>query len=834
MAAAAASAARSPAGPGAVAAAAASREPSSAGRPGLAFGLGRPPRSAPQGRGGGGGGVGGGRERPGSPWELVRPSVTELSRAVRSNILCTVPGCGKVLPNPPALGMHLSKAHRLEQDGKNNPVMKKNSKAVQKYYCCPIEGCPRGPERPFSQFSLVRQHFMKMHAEKKHKCDKCSNSYGTIWDLKRHIEDCGKTFQCTCGCPYASRTALLSHIYRTQHEIPVEHRDPPSKKRKAETSASHQLLGEKGKEATANIHNGCINSKDSETSEIKLAASFEDVSPSYTTKQTQTQPKNAPKLLLPKPKVALVKLPVMQLTHLPVFVSAPESSIKPVVVTVDDKGSVMSTVHLMPVSVGVTMPAVEAKELGFKNTVNFCKTKNPGSIEPVSTGIQVNLGKCASDNPMHSVKTILYKNGICSTNVQTDLSYISPSLVPSATWPADSSVSSCSQTDLTFSSQVLLPINVQTQTLLPSSKLTSSIAAQTDTLGQACFHPCGISRETQTNRSQSQKGLDGRGQMDQAVMCSDIFDSVSSSFNDTSPVALPNNSLMSEDLAQNLLQRGSCKPLSQSTKCEPVINFSGQSSILSQQVMTDNQTQTMELLSDLETIFSSNSAGQPLDNRSLLTDANSGAGTLLPAGPGQNTGIDFDIEDFFTASDIQTQTEETRLGNLNPEPVLESLDIETQTDVFSDNAALSYGCRGNPNFLGLEMFDTQTQTDLNFFLDSPYLPLGSILKQSAFSMSTDSSDTETQTEVHFSERNACSQMAESKVQLSSTETQTMNSCFETLGSLFLTSNETQTAMDDFLLADLAWNTMESQFSSVETQTCAELCSLFQNSDKASH
>ena len=91
-------------------------------------------------------------------------------------------------------------------------------------FCCPIEGCPRGPDRPFSQLSLVKQHFMKMHAEKKHKCSKCSNSYGTEWDLKRHAEDCGKTFQCTCGCPYASRTALQSHIYRTGHEIPAEHR----------------------------------------------------------------------------------------------------------------------------------------------------------------------------------------------------------------------------------------------------------------------------------------------------------------------------------------------------------------------------------------------------------------------------------------------------------------------------------------------------------------------------------------------------------------------------------------------------------------------------------
>ena len=119
------------------------------------------------------------------------------------------------------------------------------------------------------------------------------------------------------------------------------------------------------------------------------------------------------------------------------------------------------------------------------------------------------------------------------------------------------------------------------------------------------------------------------------------------------------------------------------------------------------------------------------------------------------------------------------------------------------------------------MFDTQTQTDLNFFLDSsPRLPLGSILKHSSFSMSTDSSDTETQTDGISTAKNLPA--LESKVQLNSAETQTMNSGFETLGSLFFTSNETQTAMDDFLLADLAWNTMESQFSSVETQTCAEL------------
>ena len=47
-----------------------------------------------------------------------------------------------------------------------------------------------------------------------------------------------------------------------------------------------------------------------------------------------------------------------------------------------------------------------------------------------------------------------------------------------------------------------------------------------------------------------------------------------------------------------------------------------------------------------------------LDNRSLLSDTNTGLDTQLPSGPAQNPEIDFDIEEFFSASDIQMQTEE--------------------------------------------------------------------------------------------------------------------------------------------------------------------------------
>ncbi|XP_008063165.1 ATM interactor [Carlito syrichta] len=660
---------------------------------------------------------------------------------------------------------------------------------------------------------------MKMHAEKKHKCSKCSNSYGTEWDLKRHAEDCGKTFQCTCGCPYASRTALQSHIYRTGHEIPAEHRDPPSKKRKMENCLQNQKMSNKTIESLSNQPIPRSDTQELEASKIKLVASLEDSCASNARKQTLTTPPRHPqKLLLPKPKVALVKLPVMQFSPVPVFVPTADSLAQPVVLGVD-QGSAAGAVHLLPLSVGTLILGLDSEASAPKESLPLSKIVSPVAVEPVRTGVQVNLGKSPS-NPLQELGTTCQKNSISSINVQTDLSYASQHCVPSSQWAgADSCVSSCSQTDLSFDSQVSLPISVHTQTFLPNSKVTSSIAAQTDVFADACFQSGGISRETQTSRMQSPAG--DHVQMDQAGMCRDIFESVHSSYS----VATDNiigSSLVADTVAHGLLPQNNPKTLHDDLgKSAPIINFSAQNSILPSQNMTDNQTQTIDLLSDLENILSSNLPGQTLDNRSLLSDTNPGPDTQLSSGQTQNPGIDFDIEEFFSASNIQTQTEESELSTMNTEPVLESLDIETQTDfLLADTSAQSYGCRGNSHFLGLEMFDTQTQTDLNFFLDSsPHLPLGSILKHSSFSMSTDSSDTETQTEGISTAKNIPA--LESKVQLNSTETQTMSSGFETLGSLFFTSNETQTAMDDFLLADLAWNTMESQFSSVETQTCAE-------------
>lgn len=46
--------------------------------------------------------------------EMIKPTITELTKEVRTNILCTVEGCGKILPNTPALNMHLVKSHRVK------------------------------------------------------------------------------------------------------------------------------------------------------------------------------------------------------------------------------------------------------------------------------------------------------------------------------------------------------------------------------------------------------------------------------------------------------------------------------------------------------------------------------------------------------------------------------------------------------------------------------------------------------------------------------------------------------------------------------------------------
>ncbi|KAK3570933.1 hypothetical protein QTP86_030716 [Hemibagrus guttatus] len=732
--------------------------------------------------------------------EIIKPSITELTK-VRTNILCTVQGCGKILPNTPALNMHLVKSHRVKE-GIFNPTVRKNMKGSQKLYCCPIEGCPRGPNRPFSQFALVKQHFMKMHAEKKHKCLKCSNGYSTEWDLKRHAEDCGRTYSCTCGCPYASRTALLSHVYRTGHEVPKEHRYPPVKKRKMEKlSRSATKLKPNGQTYEMEVTEGAVPAE---------GASHTPDLP----QRNSVNSKSLQKLLLPMPKMALVNVPVMQLAHLPVLLPPAESgALRSVVLTVDTQGSV-STLHLMPQSLGTVVPPLNTKS--FKETTPVSRS----NLDAISTGIQVNLENLVSVD--ESVSDLGSRSKSTSSNIQTDISFLSKGSVRGINiGPAsEASVSSGSQTDISVSAQIQLPVSVQTQTFPLRSKVTSSIGAQTETLGQIPFPSGNTTRETQTSCSATASV--NKAQMDQAIMCANLFDSDMLHVS-TQTTVHGGPFGANVDLDPMSSESGFYEDKSASSLC-----FGGQRDLLHQNTVADNQTQTMNLFSDLENILSD----------TMASGAQSCGSGLVPVQE-QHPGIDFDIEDFLNATHIQTQTDESALGGLSSETPLELLDIETQTDfLLLDNLGGDHhsdvNTRVQTSDLELEMFDTQTQTDLNFLLDpSSHMSLGNILRHSSFNMSTESSDTETQTDTRVPAPPPtlplpCSN--DGQIRLSSTETQTVSSS-SSLGHLFLTSNETQTVMDDFLSADLAWN-MESHFSSVETQTGEDLLSFFQHSDKA--
>lgn len=534
--------------------------------------------------------------------------------------------------------------------------------------------------------------------------------------------------------------------------------------------------------------------------------------------QNSNPRKNLQKLLLPKPKVALVSVPVMQFAHLPVLLPSTESgALRSVVLAVDSHGSV-STLHLLPQATGAVVPQLDTKSVAFKDTMPTSRS----SLGPISTGVQASLDPASVDDT--SGPAGQRGRSTSTTTIQTDKSYLSKMPTGAGVGEGlglcsvgESSVSSCSQTDISVSAQVLLPVSVETQTFSSWVKATSTIGAQTDShcMGQVPYSPSPVppsrTRHTQTYDVMPHSEVKAQ---DQAIMCSDLFDSDTLSVSTQTALAIDDT----------LNATGGS--LYEDTKAAGGMCFGVQTDELNSSNMADNQTQTMTLLSDLENILSDSMSGHQ-----VLTEASAGCESGLASVQEQNNGIDFDFEEFLNAVHIQTQTEESELGGLGGDAPLESLDIQTQTDfLLMDEVDQSRSQASD-----LELFDIQTQTDLNFLLSvGSHMPLSSILRHPSFSMSTESSDTETQTDLPplaagLPTQTAVSQGEHARL-LNSTETQTVPSHADGLGHLFLTSNETQTVMDDFLSADPAWNVV-SHFSSVETQTCEKLCALFQHPEK---
>lgn len=141
----------------------------------------------------------------------ICPLASELS-VVNSNIICPEEGCGKIFKASSALNMHLTKHHR------NSCLAKRDANVTVRYFC-PEEKCIYNvnASRHFTQMKYLKQHYLKVHSEKKFSCQSCNKAFATQELLKYHQQVCGIKFICSCGNSYSSYEALLTHSKRKQH-----------------------------------------------------------------------------------------------------------------------------------------------------------------------------------------------------------------------------------------------------------------------------------------------------------------------------------------------------------------------------------------------------------------------------------------------------------------------------------------------------------------------------------------------------------------------------------------------------------------------------------------
>ncbi|XP_067000759.2 serine-rich adhesin for platelets isoform X2 [Anabrus simplex] len=144
----------------------------------------------------------------------ICPLPVELSE-IKKNILCTEEGCNRMFLNSSNLDMHLLKHHKKA----NKQFIRLNNSQMRYQYHCPIEKCSynMNSERFFKNMKYLKQHFLKVHAEKNFSCEKCQKGFSTEAAKKKHVRLCGVKFTCSCSNSYDSYEALITHAKRYQH-----------------------------------------------------------------------------------------------------------------------------------------------------------------------------------------------------------------------------------------------------------------------------------------------------------------------------------------------------------------------------------------------------------------------------------------------------------------------------------------------------------------------------------------------------------------------------------------------------------------------------------------
>ncbi|XP_049777571.1 uncharacterized protein LOC126175081 isoform X1 [Schistocerca cancellata] len=151
-----------------------------------------------------------------SNWTVkkVCPLPSELS-GIKKNIPCPEEGCSGTFLNTSNLDMHLSKHHKKA----NIDLLKKGDSQTIFQYHCPVEKCLYNmkSDRFFKNMKYLKQHYLKVHAEKMYLCEKCHKGFSTETAQRKHMRTCGMKFTCSCNFSYESYEALLTHAKRHRH-----------------------------------------------------------------------------------------------------------------------------------------------------------------------------------------------------------------------------------------------------------------------------------------------------------------------------------------------------------------------------------------------------------------------------------------------------------------------------------------------------------------------------------------------------------------------------------------------------------------------------------------
>lgn len=148
--------------------------------------------------------------------KTICPSPQELS-VINNNVRCEQ--CGLVFRNEPRYRLHDLKVHQRRK-------LDKIAKASARYHC-PAQSCVYtvNSQRYFSTMKYLKQHYLKVHAERNYACDRCGKSFSTESAKVGHTRVCGVEFTCSCSKTYVTYEALLTHAKRSMHTITEKYKN---------------------------------------------------------------------------------------------------------------------------------------------------------------------------------------------------------------------------------------------------------------------------------------------------------------------------------------------------------------------------------------------------------------------------------------------------------------------------------------------------------------------------------------------------------------------------------------------------------------------------------